>query len=256
MLLLVLDLEDLDLGLALALELRLIFFVDVLCRSLVHVNLDLPCFVVDSELVIIGVKPLYQLSHQDTGLEHGDEAVCRCLSQGQLFFLQVDDFVTFCDLSHLLFCFEVVRVAYFKGFTDRVLGIIVLARSANLLGPLAILVDLVPLEELLADFLFGGEFALQPLVADYICNTQALMRVHGEHRRDELLEVLVIVILTLLGRSCVVLPKEIGAIVCEELVVAVFISSTGERRVSCLHDKKNDTEGEEIDHCALIRVSS
>ena len=170
MLLLVLDFEDLDLGLALALELRLIFFVDVLCRSLGHVNLDLPCFVVDFELVIIGVEPLHQLSHQDAGLEHGDKAVCRCVCQSQLFFLQDDDFVTFCNLSHLLVCFQVVRIANFEGFADWVLSIIVLALFVHLLGPLAILVDLVPLEEFLADFLFGSEFAPQPLVADYICN--------------------------------------------------------------------------------------
>ena len=96
--------------------------------------------------------------------------MCRCLCQGQLFFLQDDDFVAFRDLSHLLICFQVVRVANFEGFADWVLGIIVLALFAHLLGPLAILVDLVPLEELLADFLIGSEFALQPLVADYICN--------------------------------------------------------------------------------------
>ena len=183
-LLLVLHLENLDLSLALAQELGLVLFAHVLSRSLGHLNLDLPSLVVDLKLVVIVVELVDQLSHQDAGLEHRDEAVCRCLGQGQLFFLQVDDFVTFSDLSHLLVCFQVVRIANFEGFADWVLSIIVLAHFAHLLGPLAILVDLVPLEELLADFCIGSEFAFQPLVAHYICNAQALIRAHREHRSD------------------------------------------------------------------------
>ena len=180
-LLLVLHLENLNLSLALALELGLILFAHVLSRSLGHLNLDLPSFVVDLELVVIVVELFDQLSHQDAGLEHGDEAVCWRLGQGKLFLLQVDDLITFGDFSDLLIRFKVVRVADFKSTAARGLGIIILACSVHLLSSLTILVDLVPLVELLADFLRGGVFSLEPLMTDHICNSEALMRAHGEH---------------------------------------------------------------------------
>ena len=106
--------------------------------------------------------------------------------------------------------------------------------------------------ELLLDSFASGDFAVHPWVSNNVGHAKALMWVQLEHARDEVFE--------FRGEeSCgfsllMCLPEEIGAVCGKELVVLVFGFSHLERRVLGVHDEKNHTSCEEINHLPLIRL--
>ena len=117
------------------------------------------------------------------------------------------------------------------------------------------LVRLMACHEFLTDLLGAGEFAaLEPGVRHDVWNRQSLVGVEVEHRGDQVLELL---IEEALGLAVGVRgPELLAAVRRDQLVVRVLQIGHVEGRVASVEHEKDDAEGEEIDHLALIGLLS
>ncbi len=116
-----------------------------------------------------------------------------------------------------------------------------------------LLVGLVTSYEFGSDFLGGGEFTLlQPGVCHDIRDREALVGVEVEHSGHQVLELLVeeAFRLALLVQS----PELLAAIRGDQLVMRIFHVSHVEGRMAGIQDEEDDTEGEQIDNLALVRL--
>lgn len=105
------------------------------------------------------------------------------------------------------------------------------------------LVLFVPLDELLADLLGVGELAtLEPGVRDNVRDGESLMRVEVEHRRDQILELLIEEAIWLavgMGR-----PELLGPVGRDKLVVGVLQVGHIERWVSRVQNEQDNAQCE------------
>ena len=107
---------------------------------------------------------------------------------------------------------------------------------------------------LLESLVVGGSVAiLEPGVADEIDNAWSEVGLDLKHVSHEILEVLgeeaLLVVLLVL------LPEKIDSVVVDELVVAVFGACSLEGRMSSVHGKEDDSEGEDVSNMALVWLS-
>lgn len=105
------------------------------------------------------------------------------------------------------------------------------------------LVLFVPLDELLADLLGVGELAtLEPGMRDNVRDGESLMRVEVEHRRYQILELLIEEAIWLavgMGR-----PELLGPVRCDKLVVRVLQVGHVERWVSRVQNEQDNAQCE------------
>ena len=108
--------------------------------------------------------------------------------------------------------------------------------------------------EFSADFFSAGDASLcQPRVADDVNNVGAIVREAREHVSDQILEILReeawIVVM------CLKLPERLGFVRGKELETLVIVTCHVKRRVTSVEDKEDDTEGEKVNHLALVGLA-
>lgn len=123
------------------------------------------------------------------------------------------------------------------------------------LRPRDLFVGFVTCQELSSDLSLSGEIAfLQPRVRHDIGDREALVRVEVQHGRDQVFELLreEAFGLAVLMR----LPESRGAVSRQKLVVRILRCRAVEGWVACVQDKQDDTEREQVDDLALVRLLS
>ena len=76
-------------------------------------------------------------------------------------------------------------------------------------------------------------------MADDVCDAKTLVRVKLKHAGNQILELFTVKALGLALRMRVSLPKEVGAIGCQEFVKIVPVVGNGERRMTGVKDEEN-----------------
>lgn len=98
---------------------------------------------------------------------------------------------------------------------------------------------------------WGNLTSLEPFVSDQVNNTGSEIWFGLEHVSDEVFE---------LGRKevllmlfFVLLPEKIDTVLVKILIVAVWLSSVNERRMTRIHSEQDHSKGENVSHMTLIR---
>jgi len=92
-------------------------------------------------------------------------------------------------------------------------------------------------------------------VADDVCDAKTLVRVKLKHAGYQILELFTVEALRLTLRIRVSLPKEVGAVGCQEFVKIVLVIGNGERRMTGIKDEENYTKGKKVNNLTLVSLS-